>query len=272
MPANTLTITDNRTGKTYEVPIEHDTIKADALRQIKVNPGDFGMMTYDPAFMNTASCKSAITYIDGDVGILQYRGIPIEQLAEQSTYLETAYLIMYGELPTKEQLATWTYEITHHTFLHENIKHIMQAFRYDAHPMGMFISIVAAMSTFYPEARNVKDPEVRLKQIYRLIGKVPTVAAFTYRHHRGLPYVYPDNDLELSWQLPQHVGQDDRGKVPAQPGQGARAGHPLYPARRSRAELRHQRHARHRLVDDRSVLGHGGRGGRAVWPAARRRE
>ena len=165
MPANTLTITDNRTGKTYEVPIEYDTIKADALRQIKVNPGDFGMMTYDPAFMNTASCKSAITYIDGDVGILQYRGIPIEQLAEQSTYLETAYLIMYGELPTKEQLATWTYEITHHTFLHENIKHIMQAFRYDAHPMGMFISIVAAMSTFYPEARNVKDPDIRLKQI-----------------------------------------------------------------------------------------------------------
>jgi len=195
MPANTLTITDNRTGKTYEVPIEHDTIKADALRQIKVNPGDFGMMTYDPAFMNTASCKSAITYIDGDVGILQYRGIPIDQLAEKSTYLETAYLIMYGELPTKEQLATWTYEITHHTFLHENIKHIMQAFRYDAHPMGMFISIVAAMSTFYPEARNVKDPDIRLKQIYRLIGKVPTVAAFTYRHHRGLPYVYPDNDL-----------------------------------------------------------------------------
>jgi citrate synthase len=195
MPANTLTITDNRTGKTYEVPIEHDTIKADALRQIKVNPADFGMMTYDPAFMNTASCKSAITYIDGDVGILQYRGIPIEQLAEQSTYLETAYLILYGELPNQEQLDTWTYEITHHTFLHENIKHVMQAFRYDAHPMGMFISIVAAMSTFYPEARNVKDPEVRLKQIYRLIGKVPTVAAFTYRHHRGLPYVYPDNDL-----------------------------------------------------------------------------
>jgi citrate synthase len=195
MPANTLTITDNRIGKTYEIPIEHDTIKADALRQIKVNADDFGMMTYDPAFMNTASCKSAITYIDGDKGILQYRGIPIEQLAEQSTYLETAYLILYGELPNPQQLETWTYEITHHTFLHENIKHLMQSFRYDAHPMGMFISIVAAMSTFYPEARNVKDSEVRLKQIYRLIGKVPTVAAFTYRHHRGLPYVYPDNDL-----------------------------------------------------------------------------
>lgn len=195
MPANTLSITDNRTGKTYEVPIENETIKADALRQIKVNPTDFGMMTYDPAFMNTASCKSAITYIDGDVGILRYRGIPIDQLAEKSTYLETAYLIFYGELPTQEQLATWTYEITHHTFLHENIKQLMQAFRYDAHPMGMFISVVAAMSTFYPEARNVKDANVRLKQVYRLIAKVPTVAAFTYRHHRGLPYVYPDNDL-----------------------------------------------------------------------------
>ncbi len=198
MPANTLTITDNRTGKSYEVPIEYDTIKADALRQIKVNSTDFGMMTYDPAFMNTASCKSAITYIDGDAGILRYRGIPIEQLAEKSTYLETAYLIFYGELPTKEQLATWTYEITHHTFLHENLKHLMEAFRYDAHPMGMFISVVAALSTFYPEARNVKDANARLKQIYRLIAKVPTIAAFSYRHNRGLPYVYPDNDLSYT--------------------------------------------------------------------------
>jgi citrate synthase len=198
MPTNTLTITDNRTGKSYEVPIEHDTIKADALRQIKVNPGDFGMMTYDPAFMNTASCKSAITYIDGDAGILRYRGIPIDQLAEKSTYLETAYLIFYGELPTQEQLATWTYEITHHTFLHESTKHLMEAFRYDAHPMGMFISVVAALSTFYPEARNVKDANARMKQIYRLIAKVPTIAAFSYRHNRGLPYVYPDNDLSYT--------------------------------------------------------------------------
>ncbi len=198
MPANTLSITDNRTGKTYEVPIEHETIKAGDLRQIKVTPTDFGMMTYDPAFMNTASCKSAITYIDGDVGILRYRGIPIEQLAEKSTYLETAYLIFYGELPNKDQLAMWTHEITHHTFLHENIKHLMEAFRYDAHPMGMFISIVAALSTFYPEARNVKDVNTRLKQVYRLIAKVPTIAAFSYRHNRGLPYVYPDNDLSYT--------------------------------------------------------------------------
>jgi len=201
MPTNTLSITDNRTGKTYEVPIENEAIKAGDLRQIKVAPTDFGMMTYDPAFMNTASCKSAITYIDGDVGILRYRGIPIEQLAEKSTYLETAYLIFYGELPNKDQLATWTYEITHHTFLHENIKHLMEAFRYDAHPMGMFISIVAALSTFYPEARNVKDAETRLKQIYRLIAKVPTIAAFSYRHNRGLPYVYPDNDLSYTGNL-----------------------------------------------------------------------
>jgi citrate synthase len=198
MPANTLSITDNRTGKTYEVPIENETIKAGDLRQIKVNSSDFGMMTYDPAFMNTASCKSAITYIDGDVGILRYRGIPIEQLAEKSTYLETAYLIFYGELPTAAQLATWTHEITYHTFLHENIKHLMEAFRYDAHPMGMFISVVAALSTFYPEARNVKDVNARMKQIYRLIAKVPTIAAFSYRHNRGLPYVYPDNDLSYT--------------------------------------------------------------------------
>ena len=198
MPDNTLTVTDNRTGKTYDIPIENEAIRAQDLRRIKVNADDFGLMTYDPAFMNTAACKSSITYIDGDKGILRYRGIPIEQLAEQGTYLETAYLILFGELPTQAQLGVWTYEITHHTFLHENIKQIMQAFRYDAHPMGMFISIVAAMSTFYPEARDVKDPEVRLKQIYRLVGKVPTAAAFTYRHHRGLPYVYPDNDLSYT--------------------------------------------------------------------------
>ncbi len=198
MPANTLTITDNRTGQTYEIPIENETIRAQDLRKIKVNGDDFGLMTYDPAFMNTASCKSSITYIDGDKGILRYRGIPIAQLAEQSTYLETAYLILYGELPTRPQLDDWVYNITHHTFLHESTKHLMEAFRYDAHPMSMFISTVAALSTFYPEARHVKDPATRLKQICRLIGKVPTIAAFSYRHNRGLPYVYPDNDLSYT--------------------------------------------------------------------------
>jgi citrate synthase len=198
MPADTITITDNRTGKTYELPIANGAIKAMDLRQIKTGADDFGLMAYDPAFMNTASTRSTITYLDGDNGILRYRGYPIEQLAEKSTYLETAYLIFHGELPDEAQLKEWTYQITHHTFLHENLKHLMETFRYDAHPMGMFISTVAALSTFYPEANRVRDPETRLKQIYRLIGKVPTIAAFSYRHGRGLPYVYPDNDLSYT--------------------------------------------------------------------------
>lgn len=198
MSQDTLTITDNRTGQTYEIPVEHDTIQAMHLRQIKVNDDDFGMMSYDPAFKNTASTKSTITYIDGDKGILHYRGYPIEQLAEKSNFLEVAYLTMFGELPNEEQFAKWRHEIVHHTFLHENIKQLMHAFRHDAHPMGMFIATVAAMSTFYPEARKIHDEEIRLKQIIRLIAKVPTVAAFSYRHSRGLPYVYPDNNLSYT--------------------------------------------------------------------------
>jgi citrate synthase len=198
MSKDTLTITDNRTGRTYEIPIEHDTIQAMALRQIKVNEDDFGMMSYDPAFKNTASTKSTITYIDGDKGILRYRGYPIEQLAEKSNYLETAYLILYGELPTKEQYDEWEYIILHHTFVHENITQLMKGFRHDAHPMGMFIATLAAMSTYYPEGREISDPDKRIKQIHRLIAKLPTVAAFSYRHNRGLPYVYPDNDLSYT--------------------------------------------------------------------------
>ncbi len=198
MPADSLTVTDNRTGKSYEIPITDGAIRAMDLRQIKTGPDDFGLMTYDPAFINTASTQSTITFIDGDKGILRYRGYPIEQLAEQSTYLETAYLILFGELPTAAQLKQWTYDITHHTFLHESLKRLMEVFRYDAHPMGMFISSVAALSTFYPESNQVRNPEVRLKQIYRLIGKVPTIAAFSYRHSKGLPYVYPDNDLSYT--------------------------------------------------------------------------
>jgi citrate synthase len=198
MPSNTLSITDNRTGKTYEVPIEHDTIKTADLRQIKVKADDFGLMGYDPAFMNTASCKSTITYIDGDVGILRYRGYPIEQLAEKATYLETAYLILYGELPNKQQLADWSYNITHHTFIHENLKKFMDGFHHDAHPMGMLISTIAALSTFYPEAKKIRDAESRQKQIWRLIAKMPTMAAFSYRHSQGLPYAYPDNDLSYT--------------------------------------------------------------------------
>ncbi|HVA18528.1 MAG TPA: citrate/2-methylcitrate synthase, partial [Candidatus Dormibacteraeota bacterium] len=190
-----LTITDNRTGRQYEVPVQHDTIRAIDLRQIKVNEDDFGMMTYDPAFTNTASCTSYITFIDGDKGILRYRGYPIEELAEKSTYLETAYLILHGELPTSTQLEDWTYHVTHHTFIHESIKKFLDGFHYDAHPMGMIISAVAALSTFYPDAKNIFDEDSRRKQTWRLIGKMPTLAAFTYRHSLGMPYAYPDNEL-----------------------------------------------------------------------------
>jgi citrate synthase len=196
--AQTLTITDNRTGKTYEVPIEDETIRATELRKIKVNEDDFGLMTYDPAFMNTASCRSAITYIDGDQGILEYRGYPIEQLAEKSSYLEVAYLLVHGELPNQAQLDKWTEEITMHTFVHENIKEFMQGFRYDAHPMGMLLAATGALSTFYPEANQIKDHELRYMQVIRLIAKMPTLAAFSYRHNKGMPYVYPDNDLSYA--------------------------------------------------------------------------
>ncbi len=198
MSQNTLTVTDNRTGKAYTLPIQDGTIRTMDLRQIKTDSADFGLMGYDPAFMNTASTKSAITYIDGDKGILEYRGYPIDQLAEHSSYLEVAYLVLFGELPDKKQLAEWVQHITYHTFVHENIKHLMEAFRYDAHPMGVFISTVAALSTFYPDAKGVTDAETRLAQIRRLVAKVPTIAAFSYRQSRGLPYVYPDNDLSYT--------------------------------------------------------------------------
>ena len=193
--SDSLTITDNRTGKTYEVPIEDGTVRATALRDIKVNDEDFGVMAYDPAFMNTASCRSAITYLDGENGVLEYRGYPIEQLAEHSTYLEVAYLLVHGELPNRQQLDEWTHQITIHTFVHENVRSFMQGFRYDAHPMGMLLASVGALSTFYPDANKIHDPETRYLQIIRLIAKMPTLAAFAYRHNMGQPYVYPDNDL-----------------------------------------------------------------------------
>jgi len=195
MSKDSLTITDNRTGKQYELPIQDGTIKAMDLRQIKVSDNDFGMMTYDPAFMNTASCKSRITFIDGDKGILEYRGYPIDQLAEKSTYLEVAYLLLYGELPNTSQLAEWTKNITYHTFINENIKKVMDGFHYNAHPMGMFEATLGALSTFYPDAKDIFNIECRWKQIYRLIAKVPTIAAFAYRHRIGTQYSYPDNDL-----------------------------------------------------------------------------
>lgn len=195
---NALFISDGRTGKEYEIPIQYDTIRAIDLRQIKVHEDDFGMMTYDPAFMNTASCKSTITYIDGDKGILLYRGYPIEQLADDRTYLEVAYLVIYGELPNPNQLRDWEESIRMHTYVHESVKRLMEGFRYDAHPMGIFISTIAALSTFYPEAKNIHDADVRQKQIWRLLGKVPTIAAFALRHSLGHMYIYPDNDLSYS--------------------------------------------------------------------------
>ncbi|MBI4548810.1 MAG: citrate synthase, partial [Ignavibacteriae bacterium] len=195
---NTLAITDNRTGKQYEIPIEHDTIRAMDLRQIKVRDDDFGMMTYDPAFMNTASCKSKIAFIDGDKGILRYRGYPIEHLAEKSNYLEIAYLIINGELPTKSQYEEWVDNIMNHTLIHENIKKFIDGFHYDAHPMGMLISAVAALSTFYPDAKYITESQSRKLQIIRLVGKMPTLAAFAFRHSVGRPYVYPDNELSYA--------------------------------------------------------------------------
>ena len=195
---DTLTITDNRTGKQYELPIQDGTIRAMDLRHIKVKPEDFGLMTYDPAFMNTASCRSRITFIDGDKGILLYRGYPIEQLAEHSDYLETAYLILFGELPSEARYQEWVRDIKLHTMLHENIKKLMEGFQYDAHPMGIFLSTVGAMSTFYQDAKHIFDEASRRHQVLRLIAKMPSIAAYAYRHHIGRPYVYPDNDLSFT--------------------------------------------------------------------------
>ncbi|MGD9736513.1 MAG: citrate synthase [Solirubrobacterales bacterium] len=196
--AETLTVTDNRTGRTYELPISDGTVRAMDLRQIKVDEAEFGLKSYDPAFTNTASCRSAVTYIDGDAGILEHRGYSIEQLCERSTYLEVAYLLIFGELPTEKQLERWVFDITHHTFVHEDLKHLFEGFRYDAHPMGMLLSGVGALSTFYPDAKLIDDPEERYMAAVRLIAKVPTLAAFSYRHNMGLPYVYPDNELNFA--------------------------------------------------------------------------
>src|SRR5207247_1570190 len=195
---NTLTIVDNRTGAKHELPIQHNAIRAMDLRQIKTAPDDFGLMTYDPAFMNSANCRSTITFIDGEKGILLYRGYPIEQLAENSDYLETAYLILFGELPSASQLQAWIREITLHTMLHENIKKLMEGFQYDAHPMGSFLSTVGALSTFYPDAKQIFDKASRLKQTHRLIAKVPSIAAYAFRHSIGRPYIYPDNELSFA--------------------------------------------------------------------------
>ena len=210
---DSLTVTDNRTGKQYEVPITDGTVKAMDFRQIRVDDDDFGLMTYDPAFTNTASCRSQITYIDGDKGILEYRGYPIDQLAEKSTYLETAYLLLYGELPNEKQLEQWVHDITFHTMVHENTKKFVDGFNYDSHPMGMLVGTVAALSTYYPDAKDVDDPVSRELQTWRLIAKMPTIAAYAYRRTRGLPIIYPDNDISFPANfcsmLWRHVSEKD---------------------------------------------------------------
>ncbi|GAC1436731.1 MAG: citrate synthase [Solirubrobacteraceae bacterium] len=198
MSQDTLSVTDNRTGKSYELPIEDGAIRSLDLRQIKTSEDDFGLLAYDPAYMNTASCRSSVTFLDGERGVLEYRGYPIEQLAEKSTYLEVAYLLVHGELPTQAELEDWTHKITIHTFVHENVKSFMQGFRHDAHPMGMLLGSVGALSTFYPDANEIHDEENRAIQTIRLIAKMPTLAAFAFRHSHGQPYVYPDNDLNYS--------------------------------------------------------------------------
>jgi citrate synthase len=195
---DTLTITDNRTGQTYEVEVSDGAIRSMDLRQIKVSEDDFGLLAYDPGFKNTASCRSEVTFIDGAKGILEYRGYPIDQLAEKASFLEVAYLLIHGDLPTSSQYDEWVYEITHHTFIHENIKQFIDGFHHDAHPMGILVSTVGALSTFYPEAKNIEDPDVRMQQIVRLIAKYPTLAAFAYRHSIGMRYAYPDNDLSFA--------------------------------------------------------------------------
>jgi len=195
---STLSVTDNRTGRTYQIPIKDGAIPAMALRDIKVDDDDFGLLSYDPAFMNTASCRSAITFIDGDKGILRYRGYPIQELAEQVNFLEVAWLLIEGELPDHQQLDAWTDEINHHTFVHENIKKFIDGFHHDAHPMGILVGTVGALSTFYPDAKKIDDPAVRRRQVIRLIAKIPTLAAYAFRHARGLPYPYPDNELSYA--------------------------------------------------------------------------
>jgi len=195
---SSLTVTDNRTGKQYDLPIVDGTVKATDLRGIKVSDDDFGLMSYDPAYKNTASCRSKVTYLDGERGVLEYRGYPIDQLAEKSTYLEVAYLLIHGNLPSQAELDAWTHSVTMHTFVHENVKKFVEGFRYDAHPMGMLLASAGALSTFYPDANQIDNPEVRHSHIVRLIAKMPTLAAFAFRHVRGQPYVYPDNELSYA--------------------------------------------------------------------------
>jgi len=271
MAKDSLSIVDERTQISYEIPIQSGTIRAMDLRKIKTGPEDFGLMTYDPAFMNTASCQSAITFIDGDKGILRYRGYPIEQLAEQCSFLEVAYLILNGELPTAAELAEFVTNITYHTMLHETTKKFLEGFRYDAHPMGMFISTVAALSTVYPESRKVQDPEVRRLQIYRLIGKVATIAAYTYRHSLGYPYIYPDNELSYTENFMNMLWKMVESKYQANKVL-ARALDILFILHADHEQNCSKCHAGGRQLAGRSFRGHGGRCGSTIRSSSRRRQ
>src|SRR3954466_830026 len=276
--AESLTITDNRTGKTYEVPIEDGTVRATALRDIKVNEQDFGVMTYDPAFMNTASCRSAITYLDGEAGILEYRGYPIEQLAEHSTYLEVAYLLVHGHLPDQKQLDEWTHEITIHTFVHENVRSFMQGFRYDAHPMGMLLASVGALSTFYPAPPRSKTRKAangkscRSARCRARRAEPPDACRVPLPPQHGAAVRLSGQRPALSRQLPLDALQDDRAQVRARSSPRARARHPLHPPRRPRAELLHLGGALGRVFPGRPLLRGSRRRGRALRPAPRRRQ
>ena len=239
--SETLTIRDNRTGQSYDVPIQDGTIKAADIGKIKADDETPGLAVYDPGFVNTASCRSAVTFIDGDKGILEYRGYPIEQLAEKSNFLEVSYLLIHGDLPTKEQYDAWVHEITYHTFVHENVRDFMEGFRYDAHPMGMLLASVGALSTFYPESRNISDSDNRHMQIVRLIAKMPTLGAWSFRHAQGKPYVYPDNDLSYTANFLGDAVQDERAEVRGRRAAGQGPRRAVHPARRPRAELLHQR-------------------------------
>ncbi len=263
MSKDTLTITDNRTDKTYESPVELGTIRAMDLRKIKTGPDDFGLMTYDPAFTNTVSCKSAITFIDGDKGILRYRGYDIETLAEHCTYLQVAYLLLFGELPTPQQDKDWTWEITHHTMLHESTKHFIDGFRYDAHPMGILVSTLAALSTVYPEAKDIHDPENRQKQIVRLIGKDGDPGGVFLSPPPRASICISRQRSQLHRKLHEHAVEDDRAEVPGQPGHCPRARCPVHSPRRPRAELQFDHHAGDWQRANRSVPLHGRRGSSA---------
>ena len=267
-----LQVTDSRTGRSYELPITNGAIRAIDLRQIKVSDDDFGLLSYDPAFLNTASCRSAITFIDGEKGILRYRGYPIEELARQASFLDVAWLLLRGELPGKEESAAWAGEITNHTYVHENVKKFIDGFHHDAHPMGILVSTVAALSTFYPEAKAVSDPAGQHDQVEPADRQDAHAGGVRLPACNGAAVRLPRRRAVVCGQLPQHDVEDDRAQVPPRPGARARPRHPVPPARRPRAELLHQRHAGGRQLAGRPVLGgRGGRGG-AVWPTARWRE